>query len=121
MNHGAGPMSSLEKAPIPVSSPINPFIFFIMQKKAFYILLVSAMIFGSCHVQRHLSNSTTGIPAATGIQKVGHVVVIYMENHSFDNLYGQFEGADGLSVGKSSIIQVDTHGTVYPFLPALAH
>src|ERR1700743_3860995 len=31
------------------------------------------------------------------INKVGHVVVIYMENHSFDNLYGEFEGADGLS------------------------
>src|SRR5580692_11137938 len=92
-----------------------------MQKKAFYILLVSAMIFGSCHTQRRLSNSTTGIQATGGIQKVGHVVVIYMENHSFDNLYGEFDGADGLNGGKSSIIQVDTHGTVYPFLPALPH
>ena len=36
-----------------------------------------------------------------GIEKINHVVVIYMENHGFDNLYGQFEGADGLNGGKS--------------------
>jgi acid phosphatase len=27
----------------------------------------------------------------------GHVVVIYQENHSFDNLYGGWEGVDGLA------------------------
>jgi phospholipase C len=91
-----------------------------MQKKAFYILVASAMIFVSCHTQRHLSNTTTGIQATGGIQKVGHVVVVYMENHSFDNLYGQFEGADGLSAaGATAVTQLDARGNPYTNLPAI--
>jgi acid phosphatase len=31
------------------------------------------------------------------MQRVKHMVVIYEENHSFDNLYGGWEGVDGLS------------------------
>lgn len=34
-------------------------------------------------------------PAA--IQKIDHVVIIYAENHSFDNLYGLFPGANGIA------------------------
>jgi len=34
-------------------------------------------------------------PAA--LQRVKHLVVIYAENHSFDNLYGMFPGADGVA------------------------
>jgi acid phosphatase len=31
------------------------------------------------------------------LKKINHVVVIYEENHSFDNLYGGWEGVNGLS------------------------
>src|SRR5216683_2740047 len=31
-----------------------------------------------------------------GLQKLDHIVVIYLENRSFDNLFGLFPGADGL-------------------------
>jgi phospholipase C len=31
------------------------------------------------------------------MNKIEHIVVIYLENHSFDNLYGQFKGAEGLA------------------------
>jgi phospholipase C len=55
-----------------------------------------------------------------GIDKVKHVVVIYMENHSFDNLYGQFEGADGLKNAKAeNIIQLDATGQPYATLPPI--
>jgi len=30
-----------------------------------------------------------------GLDRLQHIVVIYLENHSFDNLYGEFPGADG--------------------------
>ena len=54
------------------------------------------------------------------IEKVGHVVVIYLENHSFDNLYGQFAGANGLSnATASNTIQVDANGKAYTTLPAI--
>ena len=53
-----------------------------------------------------------------GIQKINHVVVIYMENHSFDNLWGEFEGADGIAnAKKANITQVDKKGKPYEALP----
>jgi len=55
-----------------------------------------------------------------GIKKINHVVVIYMENHSFDNLYGQFEGADGLSnASETAITQLDASDKPYTFLPEI--
>ncbi len=45
------------------------------------------------------SGVNTGIPAqetGTGIDGVDHIVVIYMENHSFDKLYGQWGDVNGM-------------------------
>lgn len=62
-------------------------------------------------------NDTISTP---GIEKVKHVVVIYLENHSFDNLYGQLEGANGLSnATAANTIQIDGTGTAYTTLPAI--
>ena len=33
---------------------------------------------------------------ANPLSKINHIVVIYEENHSFDNLYGGWEGVNGL-------------------------
>lgn len=52
------------------------------------------------------------------IGQVRHVVVIYMENHSFDNLYGGFDGADGISgVPDSLITQLDARDSAFGVLP----
>src|SRR5579859_3257474 len=48
---------------------------------------------------------------------INHIIVIYLENHSFDNLYGQFPGANGLSDAKDAAPQLDKTGTVYKTLP----
>src|SRR5437870_4514673 len=37
--------------------------------------------------------------AQSKLGKINHIVVLYLENRSFDNLYGEFPGADGLSHG----------------------
>ena len=59
------------------------------------------------------------IPTAD-LDKVQHVVVIYLENHSFDNLYGDFAGANGLSDAPANkITQVDSNGKPYVYLPAI--
>ncbi len=85
-----------------------------MQRRGFYSLLIIGTVFYSCHVQKQVSGSTAGI------QKVGHVVVIYMENHSFDNLYGQFEGADGLAdAAPANVLQLDSTGNPYTWLPPI--
>src|SRR6185437_13352212 len=32
-----------------------------------------------------------------GLEKLDHIIVIYAENRSFDNLYGLFPGANGIA------------------------
>ena len=53
-----------------------------------------------------------------GLQKIEHVVVIYAENHSFDNMYGMFPGANGVAnATPAQTTQVDHDGKPLPHLP----
>ena len=46
------------------------------------------------------------------LQRIQHVVVIYAENHSFDNLYGLFPGANGISrATPEQMTQLDHDGS----------
>src|SRR5579862_5040473 len=54
---------------------------------------------------------------APGLDKVGHIIVIYLENRSFDQLYGLFPGADGLAGVGAAATQVDKDGKPYEKLP----
>jgi acid phosphatase len=69
-----------------------------------------------------------------GLKKVDRVVVIYQENHSFDNLYGGWEGVNGVDDADAAhTTQVNQAGTPYtcllqvdvnltsPPLPATCH
>jgi acid phosphatase len=48
------------------------------------------------------------------LKGIQHIVVIYQENHSFDNLYGGWEGVNGLANAKPSRTrQVNQAGTKY--------
>jgi phospholipase C len=52
------------------------------------------------------------------MNKIEHVIVIYLENHSFDNLYGEFPGADGLPQHiRTDRLQIDAAGNPYETLP----
>ena len=42
-----------------------------------------------------------------GLSRIKHIVVIYQENWSFDSLYGQFPGANGLARGFDTLPQRD--------------
>ena len=42
-----------------------------------------------------------------GVQRLRHIIVIYQENWSFDSLYGQFPGANGLQQGFDTLRQYD--------------
>ena len=64
-------------------------------------------------------------PGLATLAKVNHIVVIYEENHSFDNLYGGWEGVNGLANAKvkqvnqsgnpfSCVLQQDVNLTVPP-------
>src|SRR3954462_1251135 len=65
-----------------------------------------------------------GVVAASGaaqaagkLQDVQHIVVIYEENHSFDNLYGRWEGVRGLAnANPGHTTQVSELGVPYACL-----
>ena len=54
-------------------------------------------------------------PAAVGLGQIQHIVVVYMENWSFDSLYGKFPGANGIANAAGT--QVDRNGVPYAQLP----
>jgi acid phosphatase len=57
-------------------------------------------------------------PVDATLAKIQHVVVIYGENRSFDNLYGLFAGADGIAQAPAEArTQRDRDGSVMPVLP----
>jgi phospholipase C len=59
-------------------------------------------------------------PAARVPDRLQHLVVIYLENHSFDNLYGEFAGADGLNNAAATATQVDVSATPFVTLPQVS-
>ena len=51
------------------------------------------------------------------LARIGHILVIYAENRSFDHLYGLFPGANGLAnATDAQKTQLDHDGTMLPFL-----
>jgi acid phosphatase len=54
------------------------------------------------------------------LARINHIVVIYEENHSFDNLYGGWEGVNGRqNAATSDTQQVDQDGVAYTCLKQL--
>jgi phospholipase C len=65
------------------------------------------------------SDSSTA-PSTGNISKINHVVVIYLENHSFDNLYGELAGAEGLSAAAAAAKQISSTGIAFSSLPQVS-
>jgi acid phosphatase len=78
--------------------------------------LVTAAI---CTIAAASSANAAKLKGPTGIAKIGHIVVIYAENHSFDEEFGTFPGAHGLKdLVPSQYVQRDRDGSVLPNLPS---
>jgi phospholipase C len=58
-------------------------------------ITVAGCLVAACTVA---SPSGSSSPAATGIHRIKHVIVVMQENRSFDQYFGTFPGADGLPV-----------------------
>jgi phospholipase C len=52
-----------------------------------------------------------------GLSRIEHIVVIYLENRSFDSLFGLFPGANGLADARNALPQIDEFGRPYKTLP----
>ena len=69
-----------------------------------------------------MSQSESGEAEANfkkGLKKIKYIIVIYQENWSFDGLYGQFPGANGLSNAKDASPQIDLQGNIITALPSV--
>ena len=86
-------------------------------QRLFFISLVILGI-SSCGTSRKAQRQEVSFD--DGIRQINHLVVVYMENHSFDNLYGEFKGVDGIkNAQKGNFIQVDKKGVPYKYLPEI--
>ena len=79
-----------------------------------------ASVFASAFVLSLLGGCATQEPAgdfSARAGKIGNLVVIYAENHSFDNMYGMFPGANGVAnATPEQYTQLDHDGTPLPEL-----
>src|SRR5664279_142574 len=86
----------------------------VWRRRAPLLLLAVAMLAGCAGVPK-VSRDT---PTDRALARIEHVVVIYGENRSFDNLYGLFPGADGIAAATSEeVLQRDRDGSLLPTLP----
>ena len=51
------------------------------------------------------------------LSRIGHIVVIFEENRSFDTMFGDFPDANGRANAGDAARQVDPNGVPYQFLP----
>jgi hypothetical protein len=53
------------------------------------------------------------------LNRIGHIIVLFLENRSFDHLYGLFPGAEGIHASGFASIQVSAEGRQFATLPAV--
>lgn len=79
------------------------------------ILFAATLFLGTPSQSQSIPNGSNPAPKSVPID---HVIVIYLENRSFDHLYGLFPGAEGLAQASATSIQVDKSGKPYDMFPA---
>src|ERR1700730_12818014 len=77
-----------------------------------WALVVAAALLAAC-----AASAPERRTAEDARARIDHIVVIFQENRSFDNVFGLFPGADGLGSSRSAPPQVDREGRVYRTLP----
>jgi phospholipase C len=91
-----------------------------LRRKARHLSLVVAVancLLSGCHKN---AQGAQGGPATgnASLAAINHIIVIYLENRSFDNLYGEFPGADGIvGLAAERYRQLDENGKPFDHLP----
>src|SRR5665647_169903 len=75
--------------------------------------LILTILFASA-ITVSQANSADSAPE---LAQINHIIVIYLENHSFDNLYGMFPSANGLAQAANAPPQTDSDGKPFAVLP----
>jgi len=83
-----------------------------------FALFLTALTLSCQHGNLAPQNPTTTSNEPESLKKIDHVIVIYLENHSFHNLFAEFPGTSNpLPEGYEG--QRDKNGQLYRFLPAI--
>lgn len=83
----------------------------------FFTVPLLALILGCGGVNSSPSSSPTPTPTPVTQAQVKNVIVVIMQNRSFDHLFGTFPGANGIKPGVPGFSQTDATGaTVTPQL-----
>jgi phospholipase C len=72
-----------------------------------------------CEIEDAVEQATPPSQArkSNAFDKLNHIVVLFLENHSYDNLYAEFDGGEGLEEARKAHPQTDLDGGVYSNLP----
>jgi phospholipase C len=77
-------------------------------------LVASTALLGTVQVAPVFAGSEDGHSGADRLDRINHIVVIYQENHSFDNLFGNWGGVNGRSASDAAhTLQVNQAGTAF--------
>ena len=80
-------------------------------------LVASVALIGTAQVAPVLARSDDGQSGANQLNRINHIVVIYQENHSFDNLFGNWGGVNGRAdAAAAKTVQVNQAGTAFTCL-----
>ena len=83
----------------------------------FAALCATVALIGTAQAVPVLAKSDDGESGANQLNRINHIVVIYQENHSFDNLFGNWEGVNGRASATSAhTIQVSQGGVAFKCL-----
>ena len=85
----------------------------------FKTFLVPFIALAALHLETSARTAPPPPEVKPGLERIGHIIVIYLENRSFDHLYGLFPGADGLSNAAGATGQVTSDGRRFDVLPAV--
>ncbi|MDQ6828130.1 MAG: alkaline phosphatase family protein [Gemmatimonadota bacterium] len=91
-----------------------------MRTRNTLLAIAAAVLAGACASSPPRLDTGAEKRERFGLTRIQHLVVIYLENRSFDNLYGQFPGAEGLASPAATTSrppQIDVKGVPYTVLP----
>ena len=74
------------------------------------LLALVGILLGTLHMP-------SPVHAQDGIEKIDHVIILFLENHTVDNLYSRLPGVNGVESPGGQVVQVDQNGVPYPVLP----